>query len=75
MTYEETKTALVDLLSTFGVEPHSLYDVGVPLVGRGFDQDTIVNALFDLANAGVIKLLSGDSVRVLRRVRSDCSDG
>ena len=65
-TYAETKAAIVELLSTFGGEPRSLYDVGVPLVGRGFDQNMIVNALFDLAHDGAIELISGNRVRVLR---------
>ncbi len=65
MTYDGTKAAVVQLLATFGTEPRSLYDVGVPLVGLGFDQNAIVNALFDLAHDGAIELISGNRVRVL----------
>ncbi len=65
MTYDETKAAVAELLTTFGTEPRSLYDIGVPLVGRGFDQNAIVNALFDLAHDGAIELLPGNRVRVL----------
>ncbi len=33
--HDETKAAVTDLLGTFGTEPRSLYDVGVPLVSGG----------------------------------------
>ncbi|KQT01802.1 MULTISPECIES: hypothetical protein [unclassified Rhizobium] len=65
-SYEETKAAIVKLMATFGTEPRSLYDIGVPLVGRGFEQDPIVNALFDLAHEGVIEFIPGNALRVLK---------
>lgn len=69
MSFEETKRALVELLATFGAEPRSLYDVGIPLVGRGCDQNMIVNALFDLAHDGAVELMPGNRVRVLEEIR------
>ncbi|KQU06034.1 hypothetical protein [Rhizobium sp. Leaf453] len=65
-TYAETKAAVINLLRTFGDGPTSLYEVGAPLVGRGFKQDPIVNALFDLAHEGVIELLIGNALPVLK---------
>lgn len=66
MTYDETKSAVMGLLATFGAEPRSLYDVGVPLVGQGYPEKLIVSALFDLAQEGSIELITGNRVRVLR---------
>ncbi|KQT05065.1 hypothetical protein ASG42_21295 [Rhizobium sp. Leaf391] len=63
--HDETKAAVADLLGAFGTEPRSLYDVGVPLVSGGYDQNTIVNALFDLVSDGAIKLLPENSLRVV----------
>ncbi len=65
MTYEDTRHALVELLATFGTEPRSMYDVGVPLVDRGFEQDDILNALYAFVSEGAIELLSGNRLRVL----------
>ncbi len=62
---DDTRRALVELLATFGTEPRSLYDVGMPSVSRGCDQNTIVNALFDLAHDGAIELVAGNRVQVL----------
>jgi hypothetical protein len=66
MTYDETKAAVVELLARFGKEPRILYDIGIPLVARGFDQNLIVNALFDLAHDGAVEMLSGNRVRALK---------
>jgi diketogulonate reductase-like aldo/keto reductase len=64
--YEETRAALLDLLRTLGVDPVSLYKVGVPLVGQGFTQDDILNVLFALSREGVIEFLPGNSLMVLK---------
>ncbi len=63
--HDETKAAVTDLLGTFGTEPRSLYDVGVPLVSGRYDQNTNVNALFDLVSDGAIELLPENSLRVV----------
>ncbi|KQT02812.1 hypothetical protein ASG42_25280 [Rhizobium sp. Leaf391] len=66
MTYDGTRRDVINLLRTFGDGPTSLYEIGVPLVGRGFEQDPIVNALFGLSHEGVIEFLPGNALRVLK---------
>ncbi len=63
--YEETKSALTQVLEGLGAEPTSLYDVGVPMVGKGFSQDEILNGLMALDREKIIVLLPGNQVRVL----------
>lgn len=64
--HEETRSALLKILRTFGDAPTGLYSVGVPMVGEGFTEDEILNALMALRSEKVIELLPANEVRVLR---------
>ena len=64
--HEETRLALVDLLRTFGDSATGLYSVGVPMVGQGFSQDEILNALMSLDREKAIEFLRENQLRVLR---------
>ncbi len=58
--------ALTQLLRTFEIDqPRSLYDVGAPLIGQGFMQSDVLDALFFLRSEGKIELLDGNRVRVV----------
>lgn len=63
--YDEIRTELLDILQGLGTEATSLYGVGVPMVGKGFGEHEIVNALIALDQKKLIELLPGNQVRVL----------
>ncbi|MBW6426110.1 hypothetical protein KX729_32640 [Rhizobium sp. XQZ8] len=49
--WEEVRQAIIDLLRELKIEPEkalSLYEIGIPLVPKGFSQDELVNALLAL---------------------------
>ncbi len=50
----------------WGGEATSLYAVGVPMVGKGFWEHEIVNALMELDREKVIELLPGNQMRVFQ---------
>ncbi|MGR8963711.1 hypothetical protein [Rhizobium leguminosarum] len=61
--YVDAKLALNDPLRDLKADseiPISLYDIGGPLVGRGYEQDQVVNALYSLQSDGVIELIPGN---------------
>lgn len=64
--HEEVRTALLELLRTFGDAPTGMYAVGVPMVAQNFTEDEIVNALMSLDREKTIELLPNNSLRVLR---------
>ncbi len=64
--HEETRSALLEILRTFGDAPTGLYSVGVPMVGKGFSQDEILFALMSLDREKAIELLLENQLRVLR---------
>ncbi len=64
----DTKSALMALFKELGLEPGvpiSLYGIGPPLVAQGISQDSIVNALDALKEAGVIDLPGGNRLVLL----------
>jgi hypothetical protein len=63
--YDEIRADLIDILNELGPDATSLYDVGVPMVGNGFNQDEILNALMALLRENIIELLPGNRLRVL----------
>jgi hypothetical protein len=63
--YEEIKADLLDILQGLGSEATSLYAVGVPMVGKGFRQDEILNTLMSMDREKAIELLPGNQLRVL----------
>jgi hypothetical protein len=68
-TYEEVKQAILDLLRELKLEPEkalSLYEIGIPLVPKGYSQDELVNALLSMDREGVIKLLPNNGMRLLQ---------
>ncbi len=67
----------MDLLRDLKVTPEkplSLYDVGVPLVPRGYTQDELVDALFGLKSQGLIDLISGNRL-ALKQPLDRAEDG
>ncbi|KAA0697391.1 hypothetical protein DTW90_18340 [Neorhizobium sp. P12A] len=66
--YDEIRAAFFEVLQTLGVEPGkpiSNYDIGPPMVMRGFTQDEIVHVLFSLQTRKVIALLPGNRIELL----------
>ncbi|MGO7674853.1 hypothetical protein ACC685_33360 [Rhizobium ruizarguesonis] len=65
--HDETKAAIVALLREIEADPAkplSLYDIGVPLVPKGYTQDELVSALYALQAEGVISLIEGNRLQV-----------
>ena len=46
--YDEVTTDLIDILNGIGHDATSLYAVGVRMVGKGFNQDEVLNPLIAL---------------------------
>lgn len=63
--YEEIKADLLDILQVLGPEATSLSAVGMPMVGKGFSQDEILNELMLMDREKTIELLPGNQLRVL----------
>jgi hypothetical protein len=63
--YDEIRADLIDILNGLRPDATSLYAVGVPMVGKGFNQDEILNALMALDRENIIELLPGNRLRVL----------
>lgn len=62
-------TAILDLLRELQVQPGtaiSMYEIGVPLIPKGFDQHELVNALYSMQTEGVIELLPANGLRLLK---------
>ncbi len=67
----EAKSALIALLKELGLEPGvpcSLYKIGPPMVAHGYSQDSIVHALYAIKDEGVIDLIEGNRLVVLKQV-------
>jgi hypothetical protein len=67
--FDDATAALTQLLHDLKAEPSKpigLYEIRVPLDGRGFVQDEIVNALYELQRTGLIVLIEGNRLRVLK---------
>jgi hypothetical protein len=63
-------TAIVEEIKAVESEPLAvinLLDIGPALVRQGFDQHTIVNALFAMQSSKVIELLPGNRLRLMER--------
>lgn len=68
--YDALRTYLIDLLVSLNATPEvpiSLYDIGPPLVAKGFDQQQIVNVLFSLEGQKVVELVGGNRLRVTEK--------
>lgn len=64
-----TKNAILEVMRDRGLRPDqtiSLYDVAIPLMPKGYTIGDLVDALYALENKGVIKLLDGNQLRILR---------
>ncbi|WP_245505225.1 hypothetical protein [Neorhizobium sp. S3-V5DH] len=59
-------TALVNLLRELGTETIDMFDIGVPLVDRGFTQNEIVDAIMMLEHRRFVELIPGNRLRVLK---------
>lgn len=69
MTDIDARAALLTLLKELGIEPGqsiSLYKIGPPLIGRGISQDSIVNALYAMKDDGIIELVEGNRLVLLK---------
>ncbi|TCV62296.1 hypothetical protein EDE09_12460 [Neorhizobium sp. S3-V5DH] len=64
--HEDTMTALVNLLRELGTETIDMFDIGVPLVDRGFTQNEIVDAIMMLEHRRFVELIPGNRLRVLK---------
>jgi hypothetical protein len=60
-------TAICNVLHQIGARvdvPISLFDIGMPLVGQGYGEEEIINALFYLQSAKVLDLIDGNRLRL-----------
>lgn len=67
--HDDTKAAIVGLLREIAADPAhpvSLYDIGVPLVPKGFSQDELAAALYSLQAEGVLSLIEGNRLRLTK---------
>jgi hypothetical protein len=65
---DEIRSAFFDVLLSLGAEPGkpiSNYDIGPPMVMRGFSEEEIVNMFFSLQTKKVIELLPGNRLQIL----------
>ena len=70
-TQSPAKVAFLDLLREKNASPDvpiSNYEIGPPLVAKGFTQDEIVNAMFALQHEGHIEIMNGNRTRVTKRL-------
>lgn len=61
--------ALLELLRSISVAPDtpvSLLEIGPPLVGQGFTEETVLDALFWLDDSGAIELIPGNRLRLVK---------
>lgn len=64
----ETTDAILEQLRILDAKPDapiSIFEIGVPLVGAGYSQDQILNALFYLESKKTIELLPGNRFRLI----------
>jgi hypothetical protein len=65
--YEETKAAIMGILKDIQATPEkaiSMYDIGIPLVTRGYAQGELVDTLFSMEREGIIELLMSNGLRL-----------
>ncbi|WP_276118308.1 hypothetical protein [Pararhizobium qamdonense] len=71
--------ALIDVLRSINPpvdHPVVMYEVGIPMiVERRFTQDETLNALTWLQSEGLIKLMGGNRLRLLRALPLKASEG
>ena len=63
------EVALLDLLRELNASPDvpiSNYEIGPPLVAKGFTQDEIVSAMEALGRQGHIEIMTGNRTRVTK---------
>lgn len=53
------------LLNAKPDQPVGMFDIGIPLIGLGYSQDQILNALFYLESKKQIELLPGNRLRLI----------
>jgi hypothetical protein len=66
---ETVKVALIDLLQTLEIEravPVNLYEIGPPMVAKGFTENDILHALYALKDSGIIDLVEGNRLVLIK---------
>ncbi|KAA0679593.1 hypothetical protein DTW90_37435 [Neorhizobium sp. P12A] len=66
--YNGAKAAFFEVLQTLGAEPFtpiSNYEIGPPMIMRGFTEHEIVNMFFSLQVTKEIELLPGNRLQIL----------
>lgn len=69
--HDAVKATILDLLRDRQLEPGSaisMYEIGVPLVAKGFDQHELVQALFSLEADKTIEILPANGLRLLKQL-------
>ncbi|WP_313199944.1 hypothetical protein [Rhizobium sp.] len=64
----EPTDALLEQLRLLNAKPDtpiSMFDIGIPLIGLGYTQEEILNALFYLESKKQIELLPGNRLRLI----------
>lgn len=68
LTDMEPTDALLEQLRLLNAKPDkpiSMFDIGIPLIGLGYTQEEILNALFYLESKKQIELLPGNRLRLI----------
>ena len=69
MAMTDLETDFFNVLRTLDKRPQdtfSNYDIGVPLIGQGHSQDSIVGLLLRLEGEGFLKLVEGNRTMLLK---------
>jgi hypothetical protein len=67
--FSETEAALLERLRALRAEPEvsiNLYDIGVPLVAAGFNQNEIMAVLDALEQDKIVSYVSGNRLLILK---------
>jgi len=62
--HEEDSAAVVNVIRELGKqvgEEFSMYAIGLPLVGKGFNQDELASAIEQLARDKVVEIVRGSN--------------
>lgn len=66
--------AIIEVLRKIGAttaEPVSCYDIGKPLIAKGFSEMEILNGLLRLQGEGQFDFVGGNRVRLVRALRDE----
>jgi predicted transcriptional regulator len=67
--FNEIEAALVGRLRTLKAKPDmtiNLFEIGIPLKASGFSQDEIIEVLAALEQDGIVALVPGNRLRMLK---------